>query len=77
MRKDEQSQQVFNEKMEEEVYIIQHSDGLSNSTGTNELDEVISRSRIAQVMPTYFKLIPFNIRNCSSIEHFCNSEYQR
>ena len=54
--------------MEEGVYIIQHSDGLSNSTGTNELDEVIScSSGIAQVMPTYFKLIPFNIRNCSSI----------
>ena len=56
--------------------ILQHSDGLSNSTGTNKLDEVISRSRITQVMPTYFKLIPFNIRNFSSIEYFFNS-YQR
>ena len=38
--------------MEEELYIIQHSDGLSNSTGTNEVDEVIRRTRIAQVLPT-------------------------
>lgn len=47
MRQDEQSQQVFNVQMGEEVY---------NSTGTNELDEVISRSSIAQVLPTYFKI---------------------
>ena len=37
--------------------ILQHSDGPSNSTGTNELDEVISGTRIAQVLPTYFKFL--------------------
>ena len=37
--------------------ILQHSDGLSNSTGTNELHEVISCTRITQVLPTYFKFL--------------------
>ena len=32
--------------------ILQHSDGLRNSTGTNELDEVISCTRITQVLST-------------------------
>ena len=36
---------------------LQHSEEHSNSTGTNELDEVISRTRITQVLPTYFKFL--------------------
>ena len=36
---------------------VQHSDDHSNSTGTNELDEVISRTRITQVLPIYFKFL--------------------
>ena len=36
---------------------LQHSDDHSNSTGTNELDEVICRTRITQVCQTYFKFL--------------------
>ena len=31
---------------------LQHSDDHSNSTGTNELDDVICQTRIAQTLPT-------------------------
>ena len=34
--------------------VSQHSDDHSNSTGRNELDEVIHGIRIAQVLPTFF-----------------------
>ena len=36
---------------------LQHSDDHSNSTGTNELDELIHGTRIAQVLSTYFKFL--------------------